>query len=119
MNGSRQLLPAGAGERDIDTARFLEGSTLLSLQFNVGVQAASPSGKERLPRTSTSVQAAGVEPHQTLQDMLPPPNSLVHCPCQHCKCRRGMGWVRPMLAQSGGCCPWRTPGADGSKTAES
>lgn len=49
MNGSRQLLPAGAGERDMDTARFLEGSTLLSLQFNVGVQAASPSGKERLP----------------------------------------------------------------------
>lgn len=71
MNGSRQLLPAGAGERDIDTARFLEGSTLLSLQFNVGVQAASPSGKERLPRTSTSVQAAGVEAS---------PNSSGHAP---------------------------------------
>lgn len=63
MNGSRQLLPAGAGERDMDTARFLEGSTLLSLQFNVGVQAASPSGNIHL--------GAGVEAS---------PNSSGHAP---------------------------------------
>lgn len=49
MNGSRQLLPAGAGERDMDTAHFLEGSTLLSLQFNVGGSGGKPLWEGKAP----------------------------------------------------------------------
>lgn len=118
MSGSRQLLPAGAGERDMDTARFLEGSTLLSLQFNVEFQAGKPLWEGKAPlniHLGAGCRCGGLTELFRTRSHPQTPWSIVHISTAQVQKR----WVGPMLAQSDGCCPWRTPGADGSKTAES
>lgn len=126
MSGSRQLLSAGAGERTIRAVPvFSKAPARLSQQFPcLQFQCRGPGGEPlwegRSPPQASTPPWFGLQVWRASLNSLglPTPGPL-SMPEPQVQKRGGVGRSGPVLAQSDGCSPWRTPRADCSKATES